>query len=145
MHNSPSSSPTLTNCILWGNTAATSGPEVHNNSSVPIFSHCDIAGCGGSGASWDTALGTDGGNNIGGNPLFMDANGADNIVGTVDDDLRLTAGSSPCIDAGDTAALPADTADLDGDSDTTEDIPHDLDGNPRVVGGDVDMGAYEVQ
>jgi hypothetical protein len=133
----------LTNCILWGNTAAISGPEVHNYASTSTFSHCDIKGSGGS-VSWDTLFGTDGGNNIDDDPLFIDPDGADNIVGTDDDNLRL-AGSSPCIDAGDTTALPADTADLDGDSDITEDIPHDLDGNPRVVGSEVDMGAYEVQ
>jgi parallel beta-helix repeat protein len=147
MDNYGISLPTLLNCVLWGNAATTSGPEVHNfdADSTPTFSHCDIEGSGGSGASWNTSLGADGGNNIADNPLFMDPDGADNIVGTVDDDLRLTAGSSPCIDAGDTTALPADTADLDGDTNTTEDIPHDLDGSPRVVGSEVDMGAYEVQ
>jgi hypothetical protein len=59
-------------------------------------------------------------------------------------DLHLSP-SSPCIDTGDTSALPTDTADLDGDGDTLEVLPHDLGGNTRVVGGDVDMGAYEDQ
>jgi parallel beta-helix repeat protein len=144
MYNWFHASPTATNCILYGNTA-TAGLGVYTtNQSTPTFSYCDIEDSGGS-ASWNTAIGADGGSNIADDPLFMDPDGADNIVGTVDDDLRLTAGSSPCIDAGDTTALPADTADLDGDSDTTEDIPHDLDGNSRVVGSEVDMGAYEVQ
>jgi hypothetical protein len=57
-------------------------------------------------------------------------------------DLRLSAGS-PCIDAGDNNSIPADTADLDGDGDVNEPIPFDLDGNPRIVGAAVDMGAYE--
>ena len=37
-------------------------------------------------------------------PLFLDADGLDNIPGTEDDDLRLQSGS-PAIDAGDNAAL----------------------------------------
>ena len=50
---------------------------------------------------------------------------------------------SPCIDTGNTDALPPDNADLDDDGDTTEPIPFDLDDNPRVSNGIVDMGAYE--
>ncbi|MHC4659374.1 MAG: choice-of-anchor Q domain-containing protein, partial [Planctomycetota bacterium] len=66
----------------------------------------------------------------------------------VEGDYHLLPGS-PCIDAGDNNSVPADTTDLDGDGNTTEPIPWDLDGNPRVVDGDndgnsvVDMGAYE--
>ena len=71
-----------------------------------------------------------------------------------DADLRLGSGS-PCIDAGDNTAVPADITDLDGDSNTSEPIPLDLDGRLRFVddllmpdtgNGDapqVDMGAYE--
>ena len=40
----------------------------------------------------------DGGGNINADPLFVDDDGADNITGTLDDDLRLLPGS-PCIDA----------------------------------------------
>ena len=59
--------------------------------------------------------------NINTDPLFVDlANG----------DLHLSSGS-PCINAGDDAAVPKGT--------TT-----DLDGNPRFI-GTVDMGAYEFQ
>ena len=53
--------------------------------------------------------------------------------------------SSLCIDAGSAALLPPDTFDLDGNRDTDEPLPLDLDGNPRVVGANVDMGAYEFQ
>jgi hypothetical protein len=76
--------------------------------------------------------------NIETNPNFVDANNPDpNLV-----NLRLLS-DSPCIDAGDNAALPPDTADLDDDGDTAEPIPFDLDGNDRVWNGIVDMGAYE--
>ena len=56
--------------------------------------------------------------------------------------LRLSV-NSPAVNAGDRALLPADTLDLDGDGDLTEPIPFDLDGNTRVSGGALDMGAYE--
>jgi hypothetical protein len=57
--------------------------------------------------------------------------------------------SSACIDSGNNAAVPADTFDLDGDANSTEPLPYDLDGYERIVDGDcnttqlVDMGAYE--
>jgi hypothetical protein len=76
---------------------------------------------------------TDETGNIDADPLFSSGS-----------DLRLQEGS-PCIDTGSTDALPADTADLDDDSDVLEDIPFDLDGNDRVVDGGVDMGAYEYE
>jgi hypothetical protein len=60
--------------------------------------------------------------NIDGDPLFVDATNSD---------LHLQAGS-PAIDAGDQTLLPAG-------------VTTDLDGNPRVAGGNVDMGAYEFQ
>ncbi|MBN1845524.1 MAG: right-handed parallel beta-helix repeat-containing protein [Sedimentisphaerales bacterium] len=127
--------PTVTNCILWGNTAVSSGSQLFNGgtSSTPVISYSDIEDCGGSGAGWNSALGTDGGGNIDADPLFVDADG----IG--ENNLRLHAGS-PCIDAGDNSAI----------SETT-----DRDGNPRKVNDPattdtgsgtapiVDMGAYE--
>jgi hypothetical protein len=53
-------------------------------------------------------------------PLFVDA---------ANGDYHLQAGS-PCIDAGDNSAIPAG-------------VIVDLDGNPRIINGIVDMGAYE--
>jgi parallel beta-helix repeat protein len=141
MCNWDNSSPTMTNCILWGNTAA-AGNEIYNNSSTPLISYCNIAGCGGSGGTWDSLLGTDSGGNIDSDPLFVDADGEDDIFGTADDNLRLSPGS-PCIDAADSNSVPADFADLDADGDTDERTPLDLDGYPRIVGTVVDMGAYE--
>ncbi len=67
--------------------------------------------------------------NTGGDPLFVDAAGADGIPGTLDDDLHLSPGS-PCINRGDPNVSPPLPA-------------TDLDGNPRLQGCRVDMGAYE--
>ena len=123
-------SPTITNSILWDNTATIEWENQMNDGSDPFISYSDITG--GCFSIFDAICG-DG--NIESDPLFAYA---------ASGDLHLTDGS-PCIDTGSTAALPDDTADLDGDSDTTEQIPYDLDGNPRVVGDIVDMGAYELQ
>jgi L-ascorbate metabolism protein UlaG (beta-lactamase superfamily) len=67
--------------------------------------------------------------NIHTDPLFLDADGDDNIVGTEDDDLQLSEGS-PCIDTGDSSAVPPS-------------VVTDVDGNPRITNSRVDMGAYE--
>ncbi len=72
----------------------------------------------------------DGGGNLDSNPSFADA-------------LYRLGDSSPAIDAGSDAGVPADGADLDGDEDLAETTPQDLDNMPRVVGSSVDMGAFE--
>jgi cadherin-like protein/VCBS repeat protein len=51
---------------------------------------------------------------------------------------------NPAINTG-TAALPADTHDLDSDNDTTEPLPVDARGLPRVALGTADLGAFEVE
>ena len=108
----------LINCIFWNNTAST-GNEIYNSMANPSYSYCIIAGSGGS-SSWNTALGTDGGHNIGIEPLFVDA---------ANGDLHLQQ-CSPAIDAGTNTGAPLT----------------DLDGNVRPYnGGITDMGAYEYQ
>ncbi len=140
--------PILTNCILWGNSDSggmDESAQIHTVSGLPVVNYSIVMG------TWTGAGGT---GNSASDPLFVDADGADNIAGTQDDDLRIRDGS-PAIDAGDNTAVPADTLDLDNDGDTTEPIPFDLDGTPRFVDissiadtGNgtppiVDMGAYE--
>ncbi len=125
------STPTLANGILWGNTAYSSGAQIYNVSSAPSIAYSDIQDAFDASNVWDANLGTDGGGNRDADPLFVD-------------NLRL-ATSSPAIDMGNNDRLPADTADLDGDGDTTEPVPFDLDGNLRIVNDTVDMGAYEYQ
>jgi hypothetical protein len=84
---------TLTNCILWNNRAALSesGDEIENYrqyENSPVISHCDIAGCGGSGAGWNASMGIDGGGNIDADPLFKGANGAVQLDG-LDDHVKI--------------------------------------------------------
>ncbi|MFQ5411703.1 MAG: right-handed parallel beta-helix repeat-containing protein [Phycisphaerae bacterium] len=140
-HNSANS--TVTNCIFWNNPG---GAILFATNSIVTYSNVE-GGFVGAG-------------NIDADPLFVDPLGPDGVAGTEDDDLRLQAGS-PCIDAGDNTAVPADIADLDGDGDTTERTPLDLAGNPRFVDdpatvdtgipdppdypGVVDMGAFEFE
>lgn len=76
-----------------------------------------------------------GNGNIGIDPLFVSPGRWDD-AGTPDDpaddvwidgDYRLQP-ASPCIDVGDNAAIPPDETDIDGDGDTAEPLPWDLDG-----------------
>ena len=122
MDNRVSSNPNVTNCIIWGNEPN----EIYNYSASPIVTYSDIQG------------GWTGEGNINDDPCFVDADNPDPNLWN----LRLKP-DSPCVDTGNTTALPPDTADLDDDGDTTEPIPFDLDGNNRVWNDDVDMGAYE--
>jgi predicted outer membrane repeat protein len=112
---------TLANCILWGNRGQTNAGIISQLSATiePNLCSCSIQGWTG---------GSEGGNH-GRDPLFVNADGLDNVPGTEDDDLRLLAGS-PCIDTGQNSALPPQT-------------DRDLAGNPRIVNQTVDMGAYE--
>ena len=119
--NALESNPTLTNCIIWGNLAI---GEVDESAQIqggtPVINYCCING-------WTGMLGGTG--NHGLDPLFVDGGGLDNIPGTEDDNLHLLE-DSHCINAGDNSAIP-------------QSIVADLDGNPRIINGTVDMGAYE--
>src|ERR1700733_9591697 len=52
---------------------------------------------------------------------------------------------SPALDGGDASLLPPDTFDLNGNGNTTEPLPVDWRGLPRVSGAGLDIGAYEHQ
>jgi predicted outer membrane repeat protein len=75
-------------------------------------------------------------------PLFVRPPAWSGTTLTDAGDLRLRVGS-PAIDAGLAAYLPADLWDLDADGDTTEVLPIDILGAPRVAGLELDLGAYE--
>jgi hypothetical protein len=111
--------PVLANCIVWGNTNG----QIETPSATVTFSNVQ-GGHAGSG-------------NIDADPMFVDP---------IQGDYRLGPGS-PCIDAGENAAVPVGvTTDLDGtprfvDDPDTPDCPQAPGGcgEPPVV----DMGAYE--
>jgi len=107
----------VTNCILWLNKPQAIYPELLGSKIVITYN--DVQG------------GWPGEGNIDADPCFVapgywDANGV-----WVDGDYHLLT-DSPCIDAGDPNYTP-------NPNET------DLDGNPRLVGPTIDMGAYEAQ
>ena len=121
------SSATVVNSIIWNNSAATGADlfEGEGGSGVTSVSYSDI------GNAFGTTNGTE---VISVNPLFVSnpSPGPDGIWGTADDNygnLMLQAGS-PAINIGSNAAVPTGS--------TT-----DAEGNPRIQGGVVDLGAYE--
>jgi len=121
------------NSILWN------GPEAEGDLTIRTAS---------AGTSLDVLFsiaqgGWTGTGNIDGDPQFVDAAGPDGIAGTQDDNLRLSP-TSPGVDAGDSDSLPQDSEDLDGDGNTTEPLPLDLDGSARISGNGVDIGAFEL-
>jgi hypothetical protein len=74
-------------------------------------------------------------------PIFTDADGADDIRGTLDDDLSLADGSA-CIDAGDNAAVPVgNETDYAGNPRFVDDptVTDSGQGTPPIV----DIGALE--
>ncbi|UCG49335.1 MAG: alkaline phosphatase family protein [Phycisphaerales bacterium] len=98
---------TLKNCIFWDDVCADNGPELFFNATSSItVSYSDVEGCNGSGPSWNTTCGTDGGGNKDVDPEFVDTTDAAALVGpdgrwlTCDDGLRIKF-NSPCIDSGD--------------------------------------------
>jgi predicted outer membrane repeat protein len=154
------SNAAVENGIFWNN-SSTLGAQMAlsdtNNASLnPTLrvQRCDVqggqAGVPNNGGTLTWAAG-----NLVVDPQFADPDGPDNNPLTVvDNDYRPIAGS-PVNDAGDNALVPADVNDIDGDGNTTEPTPLDLDLTPRFVedllapnvgAGTpplVDMGCYE--
>ena len=107
--------PILVNCILWGNSDSSGMDE---SAQIHKSDHGApvVNYCCVQG--WTGML--EGRGNIGADPAFVyPATGNYHLLP-----------NSPCIDAGDPNYIP-------------EPNETDLDGNPRIIGGRVDMGAYE--
>jgi len=122
------------NTIFWGNTASSSGSQVYLNDegSDPKFYFCDVQGD-------SSAFGMNGIllysgiylNNIDTVPFFvLPTGGSGSTYNGLSAVWSLQSGSS-CIDTGtiDTTGLNLPATDLAG--------------NPRIIGGRIDIGAYE--
>jgi hypothetical protein len=148
------SSPEIRNSIIWGNTAL-SGTGISNTGSWPDISHSIVEGSFTSG-SWNGSAGTDGGNNLDDDPLFVTTSIP--AAPTIEGDYSLQSGS-PASNAGDDNAYPIDSGGtwnstpvsatlsaLPGDLPATllEILQNDLGDNDRFIGA-IDMGAYERQ
>ncbi|MEM7230259.1 MAG: right-handed parallel beta-helix repeat-containing protein [Planctomycetota bacterium] len=149
LYSSDSSSPTVVNCTYFANMAKIEGGGVYN-ADDDIVAGLTIANCifftnlpeqifEGAGSTLtvrnsNVQGGFAGIDNIDAAPQFLNP-GSGNF--------RLF-GTSPCVDAGDETLLFMDFWDLDGDMMMGENVPVDFEGNMRVEGFDVDMGAFEL-
>ena len=125
------SNSVLVNTIIWNNSDAsgtgTAASSISNSGSDPVVSYSLIQGC--KPAGWNDDCGSTGGNNlIDADPQFMTLPDPD-LAPAVYGDLKLDE-VSPARNAGSTQAMPAE-------------VETDLAGNPRLVGTDIDLGAYE--
>jgi hypothetical protein len=109
---------TLANSVVWGNVPVTQIQSANPYGSVPAVANYSIV-------QGDT----DGTGSLFAYPRLTPSS-------------HLQSGS-PGIDAGSIGEMASDLADSDGDGDTTEPTPLDFDGDPRVVGQEMDIGADE--
>ncbi len=129
---------TITNSIMWNSENGAGFNEICLGSGQVTIGYSDVRAILGAGVTINCDGGVsvfvNNGNNMNQAPQFIDFDGLDAVVGTLDDDLDLQA-ASPVIDEGDNAA-------------STQ--PLDFLARTRIVDGGsgtatVDMGAYEYQ
>jgi hypothetical protein len=111
LYNQANSFPVLRNCVVWGNAQGQSGPITNLSGSTTTMTYSDMQG------------GAAGVGNIQIDPQFLDTN-------------LMISDTSPCVDVGSNAYVTEST---------------DINGSTRIADGDangsaiVDMGAYEIQ
>ncbi|MFB6272447.1 MAG: T9SS type A sorting domain-containing protein [Salinibacter sp.] len=135
---SGSSDPTLTNVLLYGNTASVRGDQIANTNADPTIRYSLVEN--GTGGIYDNGSSTTyEASNVEADPQFVESGnpeGADGTLGSPDDGLRLAPGS-PAFDAGDNDAIPSGISeDITGATRT-----QDQSGNGTAT---VNIGAYEV-
>lgn len=114
----------VTNCIVWGNQAAAGNAGIMSAvGPLSTVSFSDVQDL--------TNSAPDARGNFVADPLFMDA---------LNGDLHLQR-LSPCRNRGNSTVVTSPPFLMD----STSTFISDLDGNPRLVDGTVDLGAYEVQ
>lgn len=133
MYCNDDSSLTIQNSILWNNRAPYGDSPLAGKAPEPATANNLIEG---GLAGYPHIIDAD--------PRFLDPAGPDGIVGSPDDDLRLSS-DSPAIGAGNPVLLPSDTADLDGDANIQEPTPLDLGGATREVKLGLELGVHETQ
>ena len=130
VYSAPGTDTSLINSIAWGDTP--------DELSAPILAnlaadYCTVQG------GWTGPNS----NIVTIDPIFVDADGADSVTGTLDDDLRLSPASFAA-DSGNTLLLPANkTQDIAGNSRVQDDWASFDTGVADGTGYVVDMGAYE--
>jgi len=155
----------LINSTVTNNTAVyiggyDSGGGISNPGATVNLKNTIVAGNFHTNGDNPDLYGTFNGNN---NNLIGNLTGASGTVGTGTDIVNPNPGLGPlqnnggltlthallpgslAINAGNNSLIPADTQDLDSDGDTSESIPYDQRRLTRVVGSNVDIGAFEVQ
>jgi hypothetical protein len=141
-------SPTITNCNISGNSASRRGGAIYlSNSDVTIANSTIVANTGhgiygyseSSATIINSVLWNNSDSQIVGNAVatYCDIEGGWLGEGNIDQDPCFALitdyhlmPNSPCIDAGDPNYIP-------------EPNETDLDGQPRIIGGRIDMGVYE--
>ena len=121
------------NSILWANTATQSGPQINNFAGLQEVTYSDVQM-----TNPNDVYPGDG--NINANPMFVDEPGNDDVLGTIDDNLRLDE-DSLCRNEGNNMDVQTDAFDMNNNGNTSESL--DRDRTTRILNIIVDMGAYE--